>query len=108
MGGRWATKVVLGGLRVYQRVVSPLLGPRCRFYPSCSSYAHACVSNLGLWHALPLVIRRLGRCHPWHRGGVDLPPVGASVADDAPLHGACACGPSPASALERTRPVGTR
>ena len=60
-------------ITAYQCIVSPLLGPRCRFYPSCSSYAKECLS-LYPWHqALFKSCCRLLRCHPFHPGGVDLP-----------------------------------
>jgi putative membrane protein insertion efficiency factor len=59
---------------VYQRVVSPLLGPRCRFYPSCSQYAKDAVLKHGLLRGVFLAAGRLARCHPWNPGGVDFVP----------------------------------
>jgi uncharacterized protein len=67
-------------IRVYQWTVSPLLGPRCRFYPSCSQYALEALMRFGVLEGGWLAARRLARCHPWHPGGFD--PV-------APLAGAC-------------------
>ena len=61
-------------IRAYQLVLSPLLGPRCRFYPSCSQYALEAVASHGALRGLWLAARRVGRCHPWHPGGVDLVP----------------------------------
>jgi putative membrane protein insertion efficiency factor len=61
-------------IRAYQLGLSPLLGPRCRFYPSCSQYALEAVDSHGVLHGLWLAARRVGRCHPWHPGGVDLVP----------------------------------
>ena len=62
-------------IRLYQWTVSPLLGPRCRFYPSCSQYALEALQRFGLVHGSALALRRLARCHPWHPGGFDpLPP----------------------------------
>ena len=58
-------------LRVYRYVLSPLLGPRCRFHPSCSEYASEALQRHGLSTGLWLALRRLSRCHPWHPGGVD-------------------------------------
>lgn len=58
-------------IRGYQLAVSPLLGPRCRFYPSCSEYARQAVLEHGLLRGGSFAIRRLARCHPWHEGGVD-------------------------------------
>jgi putative membrane protein insertion efficiency factor len=61
---------VLWALTAYRKLVSPLLGPRCRFHPSCSCYAHEAVVRYG-WRGLGLAARRLLRCHPWNPGGID-------------------------------------
>ena len=58
----------------FQRVVSPLLGPRCRFYPSCSQYAKDAVLKHGLLRGISLAVRRIVRCNPWNPGGVDFVP----------------------------------
>jgi putative membrane protein insertion efficiency factor len=58
-------------IRIYQWTVSPLLGPRCRFYPSCSQYAREAVLRFGVLPGGWLALKRLGRCHPWHPGGFD-------------------------------------
>ena len=64
-------------IRGYQMLVSPLLGPRCRFYPSCSTYAYEAIVGHGVLRGTWLAVRRLLRCHPWNPGGVDhVPPVG--------------------------------
>jgi putative membrane protein insertion efficiency factor len=62
-------------IRLYQRFVSPLLGPRCRFYPSCSHYALQAVQRFGTLHGTWLSVKRLCRCHPWHPGGYDPVPL---------------------------------
>jgi putative membrane protein insertion efficiency factor len=62
-------------IRVYQVVLSPLLGPTCRFSPSCSHYACACLREHGAARGSWLTLRRLLRCHPWHPGGFDPPPL---------------------------------
>lgn len=67
--------LVLGAIRLYQRAISPLLPPSCRFYPSCSSYALEAIATHGTLRGIRLAILRLGRCHPWHSGGVDLVPA---------------------------------
>ena len=65
-------------IRLYQWTVSPLLGPRCRFHPSCSHYAHEAVGLFGVLTGGWLAIKRLLRCHPWHPGGLDpVPPRAA-------------------------------
>ncbi len=55
----------------YQYLISPMLGPRCRFFPSCSSYTIEALQVHGLWRGSWLAIRRILRCHPLHPGGVD-------------------------------------
>ena len=69
-------KTVLQGLiRAYQWVVSPWLGPRCRFYPTCSHYALEAIDVHGAWRGSALATRRVLRCHPWGEGGYDpVPP----------------------------------
>ena len=67
--------VMIACIRVYQRAISPLLGPCCRFTPSCSHYACACIRDHGALRGVWLTLRRLLRCHPWHPGGLDLPPA---------------------------------
>lgn len=58
-------------LRAYKRFISPLLGPRCRFVPSCSEYAMEAIGRFGVLKGGWLAVRRLGRCHPLHPGGFD-------------------------------------
>ncbi|MCA9693115.1 MAG: membrane protein insertion efficiency factor YidD [Nannocystaceae bacterium] len=81
--------VLIALIRVYQRALSPLLGPVCRFTPSCSHYACACLRDHGVARGGWLTIRRLMRCHPWHPGGIDLPPPALSspATIDAPKNG---------------------
>ncbi|WP_333839598.1 membrane protein insertion efficiency factor YidD [Pelomicrobium sp.] len=58
-------------LRAYQIGVSPLLGPRCRFTPSCSEYAREAIQRHGAGRGTWLALKRLARCHPFHAGGYD-------------------------------------
>jgi putative membrane protein insertion efficiency factor len=58
-------------IRGYQLIVSPVLGPACRFYPSCSQYACLAIDRYGVVKGSYLAIRRLLRCHPFHPGGFD-------------------------------------
>lgn len=61
-------------LRLYKHTISPLLGQRCRFYPSCSQYAAEAIQKHGALRGVALALARVARCHPWHPGGVDLVP----------------------------------
>jgi putative membrane protein insertion efficiency factor len=61
-------------IRVYQRAISPFLGNVCRFEPSCSRYAVACLEDHGAWKGSLLSLARLCKCHPFHPGGFDPPP----------------------------------
>lgn len=58
-------------IRAYQRLVSPFLGARCRYYPSCSDYAVQAIGRFGILRGLVLAGWRLLRCNPWSRGGFD-------------------------------------
>ena len=58
-------------IRAYQWLLSPLLGPRCKYYPSCSEYAAQAVQRYGILRGLVLAGWRLLRCNPWSLGGVD-------------------------------------
>lgn len=73
---------VLACLAAYKRWISPLLGPRCRFHPSCASYASEAIGRFGLLRGGALSIRRLARCHPFSEGGLDPVP-------ESPPHGRC-------------------
>lgn len=58
-------------IRSYRYLISPLLGPNCRFYPSCSCYAEEAIEVHGAVKGSYLAARRILRCHPWHDGGFD-------------------------------------
>ena len=67
--------LALGLIRVYQWTISPLLGARCRFEPSCSRYACTCIERHGFLRGGWLSAKRLSRCHPFHPGGYDPAPA---------------------------------
>jgi putative membrane protein insertion efficiency factor len=101
------TALVVG----YRRFVSPLMGPSCRFYPTCSTYALEALRVHGAVKGTALTTARLCRCHPWNPGGVDhVPPKGAwrpepyiplTSFDDVPrATGAAEAGSSPADPAE--------
>jgi len=63
-------------VRVYQRVISPILPHRCRFYPSCSEYAAQAILTHGVLRGGWLSLKRILKCGPWHPGGYDpVPPA---------------------------------
>ncbi len=64
-------RLALGLITLYRRLVSPLLSPACRFYPSCSQYAFEAIEKHGVVRGTVLSLARIGRCHPWNPGGVD-------------------------------------
>jgi putative membrane protein insertion efficiency factor len=63
--------LILFLLRGYKRWISPLLPSACRFHPTCSAYAMEAVERYGALRGSMLALRRLGRCHPFHPGGLD-------------------------------------
>lgn len=75
-------------LRGYQLAISPMLGQNCRFYPSCSHYAMEALRVHGAAKGSWLALRRLGRCHPWHEGGLDPVPAAAGAPSSTT---ACGC-----------------
>lgn len=58
-------------VKLYRYAISPFLGPRCRFEPSCSLYALEALERHGAIRGSSLAVRRVARCHPWHPGGYD-------------------------------------
>jgi putative membrane protein insertion efficiency factor len=63
--------LLIAFLKLYKVLISPLLGNRCRFYPSCSDYAREAIERYGTWRGSWLAIKRIGRCQPLCEGGVD-------------------------------------
>jgi len=76
VGGRTAVtklmqRLALLLIRGYQRLISPMLPPSCRFLPTCSEYSYEAVARYGIWRGGWLALRRIARCHPFHPGGYD-------------------------------------
>lgn len=65
------SKLIIGLVRAYQLTISPWIGPRCRFYPSCSSYFIEAVQKRGVLKGCALGTWRILRCQPFNRGGYD-------------------------------------
>ncbi|MDC3957355.1 membrane protein insertion efficiency factor YidD [Polyangium jinanense] len=87
-------KLLLLLIRVYQltlsKVLLALFGPVCRFEPSCSRYAAACIAGHGALRGSLLSVKRLCKCHPFHPGGYDPPPpprIGRSRTEEPARHG---------------------
>jgi putative membrane protein insertion efficiency factor len=80
--------LLVAAIRVYQRLLSPLFGARCKYHPSCSEYAAEAITRFGILRGLVLSAWRLLRCNPWSHGGFD--PVDAQRLFKSPasLHGA--------------------
>lgn len=73
-------------IRCYQHTISPLLGSRCRFYPSCSRYAAQALQTHGMLAGGWLSLKRLARCHPLHPGGEDPVPDRSGPCCNDPTH----------------------
>jgi putative membrane protein insertion efficiency factor len=67
----WLAWLLAAPIHLYRWTLSPLLPRACRFHPSCSAYALAALQRHGPFKGLWLTLRRLGRCHPFHPGGLD-------------------------------------
>lgn len=80
---RLAASALIGLVRIYQWTISPWLGPRCRYDPTCSSYAITAIRRFGPARGGWLALRRFLRCHPWGRSGYD--PVPEDRSKDSTL-----------------------
>ncbi len=74
-------RILISWIRGYQRRISPLWGPRCRFHPTCSHYAVEALEKHGLLKGVVLAIWRLLRCQPFSKGGYDPVPLSKSDPD---------------------------
>lgn len=64
-------KICLFLIRFYQKAISPYIGAHCRFTPTCSQYALIAITRYGVFKGIYLAIRRILKCHPFHKGGYD-------------------------------------
>ena len=76
-------RVVIDLLKLYQWALSPLVGPCCRFHPTCSNYMIEAVETYGVCRGVWLGVKRLLKCHPLHPGGVDFVPASVQTRIDA-------------------------
>jgi hypothetical protein len=73
--GNFFSKLAIFLIKMYQVIISPLLGNNCRHYPSCSNYATEALKIHGFFRGLGLSLKRIARCHPWGTSGYDpVPP----------------------------------
>lgn len=68
-------RLLIALITVYKACLSPFLGHHCRFHPTCSSYAIEAIEEHGAIKGSKMALRRIGKCHPWHEGGVDPVPT---------------------------------
>ncbi|CAM3249321.1 membrane protein insertion efficiency factor YidD [Filibacter tadaridae] len=64
-------KVLMTFIKLYQKIISPILPPSCRFYPTCSHYGLEAIEKHGALKGSWLAVRRISKCHPFHEGGFD-------------------------------------
>ena len=84
---RLPSLLVIGLVRLYQKFISPLTGPSCKFHPTCSTYAVQALQTHGLIKGSMLSVARLARCHPWQLGGINPPPPAGKWRSDVDLDG---------------------
>ena len=72
-------KIAITSIRLYQLTISSVIGPRCRFYPTCSHYSLTAIERFGLIKGTAMGIRRLIKCHPFNSGGYDPVPESSEV-----------------------------
>lgn len=85
---RLTTRLAVGLIRGYQRLLSPLLGNNCRYEPSCSQYGIEAIEHYGVLRGVPMTVWRILRCNPLAKGGFDPPYPSATTASepDAAIH----------------------
>jgi putative membrane protein insertion efficiency factor len=58
-------------IKIYQKIISPIMGPKCRFTPTCSNYAVEALKKYGVFKGTWLAVKRIAKCHPWGGSGYD-------------------------------------
>lgn len=82
-------RILIFLIEIYQKYISPAFAPRCRFYPTCSAYALEALKVHGALKGSYLAVRRILKCHPFHKGGVDLVPPKKEKGKKQSHHGGC-------------------
>ncbi|NHZ70081.1 MAG: membrane protein insertion efficiency factor YidD [Proteobacteria bacterium] len=77
------SRLALLMIRAYQKVISPLFGRNCRYYPTCSHYTYEAIEIHGAARGSWMGVRRISRCHPFHEGGIDPVPGSADSLSEA-------------------------
>ena len=91
-----AEAVALGLIKAYQYGIRPMLGQRCRFFPSCSEYTADAIGVFGVLRGSAMGAMRLAKCHPWHAGGYDpVPENKLKSSNAAVVHNAQSVSPNP-------------
>lgn len=70
-GAAAVQRILILAVKAYRLLLSPFLGNNCRYYPTCSEYAVTAIDRHGTVRGSWLAVKRIGRCHPWHSGGID-------------------------------------
>ena len=100
-------RILVAVVAGYRRLLSPLLGQRCRFAPSCSAYAVEAITVHGALRGSWLAVRRIGRCHPFKPGGHDPVPPGRADSGSASMEASSAArAAAPSDVLPLTRRTG--
>jgi uncharacterized protein len=101
-----AETAALGLIKAYQYGIRPMLGQRCRFFPSCSEYSAEAITQYGVLRGSAMGAMRLSKCHPWHAGGFDpVPTVPCAALSD--IARAEKCDTRSSAAVERPAPART-
>lgn len=96
--------LIIGLLKLYRVLISPLYGNVCKYYPSCSAYALEAVTVHGAVKGSTLAVRRLAHCHPWSAGGYDPVPGTQAARQWAAEQAAASASPSPVAARATSHP----
>jgi putative membrane protein insertion efficiency factor len=80
--------ILFNFINIYQKIISPMIPARCRYYPTCSNYGKQALAWHGVWKGGWLLLKRLGRCQPWGGHGVDFVPIPLASYHYKPLYSA--------------------